>query len=400
MAIHLKIARTAKELNDVFNLRYQSYVIEDKKFGGYSFQSEHIYDRYDVVPEVANIVAYDEGVPVGTVRANLKSEIGLPSEELFDFSDYFEKLEIDAKKNDKEIKIASGSMFAILKDWQGRRNVTFALLKLVVGVYKNWGVTHVIATANHETASIYKHLGFEELADSIWIEKIENSIVPMAAPFEKMHQWAFGKLMRTSLNEFWLTHFSQHFERILLAPNEVLFKEGDKADYAYIVDEGWIAISREDRDGTELNLAILSRGELFGELALLDEEPRSGTARAENHTELIRFSRNEFFTSIENQQDIVKQLLNLFSQRIRRTDQLAMVMAFAPQDGRVDYALNSLRRSAIDDPKRPNTKVLKLGPLEIAKTAGVGEFEVREILEKEKLHGRIDYGNKIIRFFE
>jgi len=400
MAVILKIAKSAKEIDDVFKLRHQSYVIEDGKFGGSALPGMRISDRFDALPVIANIIAYDGQTPVGTLRANLDSSCGLPSEEYFDFSHYREVVSQNFADKKEEVLIASGGMFAILEGWKNRRNIIYALLKLIIGVYHSWGVTHVIATSNHETVSIYKHLGFEELAEPVWVEEIGNSIVPMAASFDKMYQWAFGKLLDTQLDDFWLQNFAEHFERVLLEPGEILFEEGSGASHAYIIDEGWVTISRKDPEGSELTLATLPRGELFGELALLDEGVRSGTTRAVNHTELIRFSRDEFLLCIKSNHKLVRKLLKSFSQRVRHADELAMVMAFAPQTGRIKHALNSLKNSAVPDRKRKNTKVVKMGPTEIAKSAGVREDEVRRVLEEEKLKGHIDYGKKIIRFYD
>ena len=152
---------------------------------------------------------------------------GLPSEELYDFSEYRHKLLED--QYPEAVMLGSASMLAIRRDWRGRRDVIRAMFKLATGIGHSWGATHGVATVNHDTVSIYERLGFEAVNESCWIESIGNYVVPMAGPFESAYQWAFGGLFNSNLDLFWLEAFSGHFERLLLSPGERLFSEADKA---------------------------------------------------------------------------------------------------------------------------------------------------------------------------
>ena len=395
MATRLKIAQLAREVDDVLRLRHQVYVIEDGKFGGEPLPEGRIIDRFDAMPFVANIIAYHEGAPIGTIRIVKQTDAGLPTEEFLDFSNYKETVE---RKFNKPI-FASAGMLAITHDGRKRRDVIMALFKMATGVCMSWGVTHVVANANHETTSVYEHLGFEQLAEKSWAPSINNYIVPMACPLDKPIAWAFSNLIDHQLDTFWLDNFSGEFERVLLSPNEVLFNQGDDADAVYIVDDGWISIIRTDEEGQELNLAKLSKGALFGELAMIDEISRSATASSPTHTDVIRISKVDFQRAIRKDTDSVDKLLRIFAKRLRSADELAMVMAYAPQTGRVKFALNKLREDAIPHRKQSNVLVAKGGPKEVAKVAGVREYEVRRILEMEKQSGELAYSDRWIHFF-
>ena len=65
MAIRIKAAESAKEIRDVFKLRYQVYVEEEGLFPG--VEGDTIVDLFDAVPSVVNLIAYDEesGKPSG-----------------------------------------------------------------------------------------------------------------------------------------------------------------------------------------------------------------------------------------------------------------------------------------------------------------------------------------------
>lgn len=396
MSVRLKVARSAEELNEVFWLRHEVYVVEDGKFGGRPLPGSRIADRFDALPMVANVIAYDGNEPAGTLRLNLDTGGGLPSEEIYDFSAHRQQL-LDQSPG-FDCVLGSASMLAIRRHWRGRRDVIKAMFKMATGIGHSWGATHGIATVNRDTVSIYERLGFEPLGDAVWVDAIGNYIVPMGGKFEAAYQWAFGELINANFDRFWLDAFSGHFERRLLSPGERLFTEGDNAEHAYIVDEGWIQVLRKDPDGNELTLATLSHGALFGELALIDDRPRSATVVAGSHVELIQLSRQTFLESVRSNPEQVEKLLRVFADRLRITDQLAMVMAYAPETGRIRYALEQLKTSAVPDRKSKGVLIAKFGPESLARAAGVNEHQVRCVLELEKQAGHLDYGGNQIRF--
>ena len=86
MSIRIKVANTAKELDDVFKLRHEVYIQERGKFSSDKSDSLRIVDHFDTLPDVANIVAYEGGKAIATMRVNKDSLIGLPAEKYFDFS--------------------------------------------------------------------------------------------------------------------------------------------------------------------------------------------------------------------------------------------------------------------------------------------------------------------------
>ena len=397
MAIRLKLARTAKELDDVFRLRYDVYVAERGKFAT-DPRNPRIVDHFDAVPEVANVVAYDGDLAVAAMRINKDTSIGLPAESYFDFSSIRKELEADRGKGDAPLNIVGGSMLAIRREYRNRRNVIFALFKEAAGVMYSWGATHVIGSVRADTLSLYNRIGFETMAEPTFNEVIGDHLIPILAPFDKVFEWTFGGI-GTKVGHFWLDKFSPDFERLVLSPGEVLFRQNDVAEDAYAVDEGWVSITRTDPEGNEMVLANLSQGALFGELAIFDGERRSAMATALVNTELIAISREVMLKAIRENPEKMDQLLAHFAGRIRQTDNLAMVLAFAPQARRVETVLLELWHSSVPDRKRSGVRVAKVGPSQIAKKAQVRESEVRGLLEVRKARGCLDYGERLIRFY-
>lgn len=398
MPIRLKVARTAQELDDVFRLRHDVYVAERGKFSDRRAHDDNrIVDHFDTLPGVANVVAYDGTTAVASFRVNKDSPVGLPPEKYYDFS----AVRRDIEKSSQELTggacIVSGSMLAIRKNWRHRRNVVAALFKTTTAVMHGWGATHVFGTASAETFSLWGRLGFEGLAEPRWVESVGDSLVPMSAPFDKVYNWAFGA-SQSVVEWFWLDNFRAQFDRILLSPGEVLFRENDGAEHAYAVDRGGIAISRRGPDGKEVIVAQLPKGALFGELAIFDGESRSATATATMKTEVVAIGREQMLDIIRQDPGKMDQLLSHFARRLRETDHLAMVQAFAPQTGRVVYALDELWNSATPRQDQPMAREVHIGAEQIARKAAVRESEVLRVLEMRKATGGLDYGDNLIRF--
>ena len=164
----------------------------------------------------------------------------------------------------------------------------------------------------------------------------------------------------------------------------------------YIIDDGAIRISQRTKEGgDETTLATFGRGDMFGELALIDAKPRSAWATALATTELITLDRKEFVNGLNESR--LWDMVELLTARIRRADELiAALHGSAVQ--RMKHTLEDLRTSAVPDPKRPNTQLVKIGLLEFINSAGVTESEARDYLEEQKEKGIIEYTDRRIRF--
>jgi CRP-like cAMP-binding protein len=105
---------------------------------------------------------------------------------------------------------------------------------------------------------------------------------------------------------------SRHF-----APGQVVFHLGDPAGLLYIITTGKIKISQTSPDGHEMVLAILGAGDFFGELALLDDSPRSASAEAVEPTSTLTLHRDEFNKFLENNPRFAREVLTVLARRIR-----------------------------------------------------------------------------------
>lgn len=109
-------------------------------------------------------------------------------------------------------------------------------------------------------------------------------------------------------------------EVVHVAKDEVVFRQGDDGDAFYMVVSGSIIISRG-----ATKLATLGSREGFGEMSILDSEPRSASATAAEDTTLLMLDRDSFDRAIEQNPVVARGVYRVLTERLRNT--LAQVAA-------------------------------------------------------------------------
>lgn len=110
-----------------------------------------------------------------------------------------------------------------------------------------------------------------------------------------------------------------------LQPGQVIFREGEPGDRMYVVLEGKVRISKYIAGAGEEALAILERGDYFGEMALIDEQPRSADARAHDQGAVVLAIPRDVLRGIldirkVSSLSLLKVLCSLVSKRLRELD--------------------------------------------------------------------------------
>ena len=106
-------------------------------------------------------------------------------------------------------------------------------------------------------------------------------------------------------------------------PGEILFKEGDKGDYVCFIVEGVLEVIKKTAEGKNVVISTLSKGRSIGEMSIIDESPRSATARAKTKATLITLSQDKLNLLLEEDcrlgAKIVKGISRLLSMNLRKT---------------------------------------------------------------------------------
>ncbi|MEJ2201510.1 MAG: cyclic nucleotide-binding domain-containing protein [Desulfuromonadaceae bacterium] len=120
-----------------------------------------------------------------------------------------------------------------------------------------------------------------------------------------------------------LETLSRYFLASRVAKGAMIFREGDLESYLGLIAEGRVQVVKMDDHQQAKTLSIIGPGKVFGEMMLIDGEPRSATIVAAEATTLLIFSRENLDTLIEDFPRLAAKLLwklcALLSQRLRRT---------------------------------------------------------------------------------
>jgi len=123
--------------------------------------------------------------------------------------------------------------------------------------------------------------------------------------------------MFRSLSNDRLRDLAGRLQRSTCDPGQVLMREGEEGDHVYIVEKGSLEVYREA--SPQAALATLRRGDVIGEMALLDRGRRSASVRATTDAVLLQLARDDFLTLLNEQEDLYRSIRTVVDERRAQT---------------------------------------------------------------------------------
>ncbi|MFY0582076.1 Crp/Fnr family transcriptional regulator [Cystobacter fuscus] len=186
--------------------------------------------------------------------------------------------------------------------------------------------------------------------------------------------------MFEQLSEEDLGHLSGLMQQRRYAKGEVIFHKGDVGTALFIVRRGEVAIRLSSSEGREVILSMLHRGDSFGELALLDGEPRSTDAVAREETHLLSLHQEDFRRFLADRPRVAMGLLAVLSRMVRRVTQLVHDAAFLEGRARLVRVLLELARTQGQPGPTGGVVLPKRTQVELANQCGVTRESVNKWL--------------------
>lgn len=124
--------------------------------------------------------------------------------------------------------------------------------------------------------------------------------------------------------------------------NSVILFEDDPGDALYIVSTGQVKVVLIGEDGREVILSVLGDGDFFGEMSLIDDEPRSAHVIAMRDSHILVLRRDDFQSQLEQHPKVALELLRVLVQRLRRADEKIGGLVLLDVNGRVAQLLLDL----------------------------------------------------------
>jgi len=126
--------------------------------------------------------------------------------------------------------------------------------------------------------------------------------------------------------------------------NSIIITEGERSDSLYIVNQGKIKIYISDEEGKEILLRVLGPGEYFGELAVLDQKPRSASAITLCDSNLSVITSKDFKQCLQNNPEVAVNLLQVLASCLRDATESQRQLGLMDVYGRLIITLQSLSR--------------------------------------------------------
>jgi CRP/FNR family cyclic AMP-dependent transcriptional regulator len=124
----------------------------------------------------------------------------------------------------------------------------------------------------------------------------------------------------------------------------LILTQGDPGEALFLIRSGQVKVSVVAEDGREVILSVLGPGSFFGEMALVDDEPRSAHVIAMEDTSLLQLRREDFRTRLRSSPELSIALLRELSRRLRRADDTITSLMLLDVNGRVAHLLLELAR--------------------------------------------------------
>lgn len=191
-----------------------------------------------------------------------------------------------------------------------------------------------------------------------------------------------------------LAALARKVRKRMLVKDEVLFHKGDAGNSLFIILSGWVKVFTQDDRGNEVALNQVGAGEIIGEMALLDYEPRSASVTALEKTSALELSREDFMEILKGQPDLPLSLIRNLSSRLRQnTSYIERITEMSRRVARGDYSFIGETQPVRARSKKEHDAQDKVGQLMeefIVMVQGVREREEELKKQVQKLSLQID----------
>src|SRR5262245_49979420 len=176
----------------------------------------------------------------------------------------------------------------------------------------------------------------------------------------------------------------------------VVFFENEEGDFFFMIVEGRIKVTILGDDGREIILSVLGPGDFFGEMALLDNEPRSATAIAAEETELLCLHRNDLQTVLADNRAILTSFIRVLTSRLRKANHQISTLALLDVYGRVARVIMEMAKEEGRRLKDGRIAFRRATHQEIANRIGTTRETVTRMLKEIERQGLIEIDGKEI----
>ncbi|MGH0034409.1 MAG: Crp/Fnr family transcriptional regulator [Myxococcota bacterium] len=171
-----------------------------------------------------------------------------------------------------------------------------------------------------------------------------------------------------------------------------IVEEGLAGDYMYVIREGRVKVVKSSDDGREKIMDFLEEGSFFGEMSLLDQQPRSASVETLEPVRLLALSRTDFLDVLRRSPDLALSVIQVLTRRLRETDEQASSMSFQRVKERTRGLFERIARDPSEDGAGRITPTLT--HQQIADMIGTSRETVTRVVKQLKDDGWLGQSGK------
>jgi CRP/FNR family transcriptional regulator len=193
----------------------------------------------------------------------------------------------------------------------------------------------------------------------------------------------------TELTDKELSKISALFEERSIKKDEYIFMEEDPSGWFYILSSGRVKIVKHSQSGKDIILEIISPGDVFGGVAVLDKKPFPASAQAMEPVSVVRISRRNLFDLMEEHPVLKLAIVKSFSDRLRNAHETLKNIATERVERRIASLLLKLSEKVGIDDKGYKKLDFPLTRQEIAEMVGTTVETCIRSMSKFQKEGRV-----------
>ncbi len=184
--------------------------------------------------------------------------------------------------------------------------------------------------------------------------------------------------------------------------DDIIFRQGDDSREVYFVLKGKVRIFKISPGGDETSIAIFSTNDVIGELAALDQQPRSATAKAISSASLLAMTESRFLDALQTMPRLALGMARMLAQKLRWTSAYAESIAQFDAAGRLLHIIllhNERYGEMLEAGKRYQLNV-GLNQSDLASMVGARREWVNRILSEWRRRGLLEFDGGVITILD
>jgi CRP-like cAMP-binding protein len=206
----------------------------------------------------------------------------------------------------------------------------------------------------------------------------------------------------TDLSERDLVGLAEDLRSKEYVKDETIFRQGDESREVYFVRKGKVRIYKISPSGNETSIAIFSTNDIIGELAAIDQEPRSASAKAMTAVSLLAMSQERFLYTLQTVPRFGLAMARMLAHKLRWTSAFAESIAQFDAAGRLLHIIlqhNDQYGEVVEAGKRYQVNI-GLNQSDLASMVGARREWVNRILSEWRRRGLLEFDNGVITILD